>query len=98
MAQMYGYASADAIIGRALGTVVPADEDAYRTFLHAFAASGYQLTGYEVEERDRDRKTHRFVRSLMGTVVDGQLVRIWGSQIDITAWRVAEQARRDSEE
>lgn len=98
MAQMYGYASADAIIGRALGTVVPADEDAYRTFLHAFAASGYQLTGYEVEEQDRDRKAHRFVRSLMGTVVDGQLVRIWGSQIDITAWRVAEQARRDSEE
>jgi two-component system cell cycle sensor histidine kinase/response regulator CckA len=66
-------------------------------FLRAFVRSGYRLTDAQSHERDREGGERYFLNNLIGIVVDGHIVRAWGSQRDVTASRQAEAALRASE-
>jgi PAS domain S-box-containing protein len=60
----------------------------YRQFIN----SKYQRTGEISFERDRHGGIRHFLNSYVGIVDDGQLVRIWGSSLDVTEGKRAEAA------
>jgi two-component system cell cycle sensor histidine kinase/response regulator CckA len=98
MAQMYGLGSAAELIGARLGDLLPQDDAENVAYLERFVTSGYRLANAESNEIGRDGLPRFFVNNLFGIVRDGQLVRAWGSQRDITELRHThdrlQQARR----
>ncbi len=97
-AQMYGYDTKDALIGKSLGelhggTDVPEN----LAFLRDWIESGYRVTGSLSREIDRDGKTLWFSNNVTGVVEDGCLLRIWGTQTDITRIMESEMELRKSE-
>jgi PAS domain S-box-containing protein len=98
LAKMYGFASADEIIGASLGDLLPRENAANIAYLRAFIDSGYRLENAESEEVDREGHPKFFLNNLLGIVEHGRVVRAWGTQRDITENKRAEQALLQSEE
>jgi PAS domain S-box-containing protein len=97
VARMYGYGSADELIGARLGDLMPRTDPQNLNYLRAFIQSGYRLTDAESHEIDREGRGHYFLNNLIGVVSNGQVLRAWGSQRDVTASRKAEAAIQASE-
>jgi len=97
MAQMYGFQSADEILGRQGREMFAAGEEQLQ-FRRNFIRSGYRLREYELHETDRSGRQRSFVCSAVGILRSGLLVGIWGTQRDMTEKKVAEDALRASEE
>ncbi|HET9725927.1 MAG TPA: response regulator, partial [Gemmatimonadales bacterium] len=87
MAQMYGFGSAEELVGVRLGDLLPRDDPHNIDYLRRFIASGYRLTDAESNEVGRDGEPRYFVNNLFGVVENGALVRAWGSQRDVTERR-----------
>jgi PAS domain S-box-containing protein len=98
MARMYGFREASELTGRRLSDVLVPEDPANHEYLLAFIRSGYRITNGESHERDRDGQPKYFLNNLVGTIVNGHVVRAWGTQRDVTDIRRAEQALRASEE
>ena len=98
MARMYGYDSADQIIGARLGDIMPKSDPKNIEYLRALYASGYQLNDVESSELDRYGNPKVILNSLSAIVENGMMVRVWGTQRDITAQKQADEALRASEE
>jgi diguanylate cyclase (GGDEF)-like protein/PAS domain S-box-containing protein len=97
MAQMYGFQSADEIVGRrGRDMFVPGDEQVQ--FRRDFIRSGYRLREYELLETDRFGKTRSFLCSAVGILRSGFLVGTWGTQRDMTEKKASDDALRASEE
>ena len=91
MARAYGHESAAALTNTPLAQLLPPDDPQNREFMRAFlTAPGFQLIDVETHERARDGSVKIFLNSLIGIVENGQLIRAWGTQRDITARRQAE--------
>ncbi|HKI03392.1 MAG TPA: ATP-binding protein [Thermoanaerobaculia bacterium] len=99
MARMYGLESEAEILGARLGQFLPATDAHNLKYLRSFIMSGYRLTGAESHEVDAEGNPKVFLNNLMGVVEDGRLVRVWGTQLDITEQkRLEEELRRRAEE
>jgi PAS domain S-box-containing protein len=98
MARMYGYDSADQILGARLNDLLPKSNPKNIAYLHALYASGYSLNDVESSELDRYGNPKVILNNLSAIVENGQIVRAWGTQRDITAQKHAEEALRTSEE
>jgi PAS domain S-box-containing protein len=96
MAQMYGFRSARDIIGARLDSLLVRSDPKNIEFLHAFVASKFRLTDVESHERDRDGHPKVFLNNMIGIVEDGQMVRAWGTQRDITEQRRLEEQIRQA--
>ena len=94
MAKYYGFNSASEIEGMPLSKLLPVEDSRNLQFLEAFISNGFKLDNAESFELDKDGNKKHFVNNLIGIVQDGQLIRIWGTQRDITAQRVAEEKIR----
>jgi PAS domain S-box-containing protein len=94
MARMYGYARADELLGARLDSMLDPNDPRNAAYLQAFIRNGYRLVEAESFEHDRDGNERVFLNSLVGTIVDGRLVRAWGTQRDITA-RVRDEREQD---
>ncbi|HEV7365124.1 MAG TPA: response regulator [Gemmatimonadales bacterium] len=97
MAHMYGFARAEELVGARLGDLTPRSDPNNLEFLRAFIRSGYRLTDAQSHELDRDGNERYFLNNFIGMVSDGQLLRAWGSQRDVTLNRQAEGVIQASE-
>jgi PAS domain S-box-containing protein len=93
MAKMYGYAEPNDITGKRLYDFLPQNDDSF-AYLSYFIQSGYRLEGTESKEIDKDGNTKYFLNNLVGVLENGQLVRAWGSQLDITEQKKIEEQLR----
>src|SRR5918997_1900576 len=93
MARMYGYARAEEIVGARLGDLLPSSIPENVQYLKDFVRSGYRLTDTESQEVDRHGDTKYLLNNLTGIVESGSLMRVWGTQRDITERKQAEEVR-----
>ena len=97
-AKMYGFETADQIIGARLTNLLPKSDPLNIAFLHNFRYAGFRLSDAETREVDRYGNTKYFLNNLTATEKDGALVRGWGTHRDITQQKQVEDALRASEE
>src|SRR5262249_58766579 len=98
MARMYGYDSADQILGARLDEIMPKSDPKNIAYLRALQASGYSLNDVESSELDRYGNPKVILNNLTAIVENGMVVRAWGTQRDITAQKKADAALQASEE
>ncbi len=91
MARMYGYATADEVRGKRFGDLLDRTDTKNREFFLSFIRSGYHLENAETHELDKDGNPVFFLNNILGMVENGFLVRVWGSQRDITERKRLEQ-------
>lgn len=97
MARMYGFSHAEGLIGKTLDFMLPLSEPTARAFLTSIIKAGYRATNLESVERNVFGETVYFLNNMVGIVQDGYLVRMWGTQQNITDRKCAEEAIRESE-
>ena len=95
LAKMYGLKKASDIIGARLGDMLIRDNPENVTYLENFIKSGYNLAGANSTEVDSLRNIRHFENSLVGIIENDMLVRVWGTQRDITEQRKAESQLRE---
>jgi signal transduction histidine kinase/CheY-like chemotaxis protein len=91
MARMYGYSSAEGLIGARLPDLLVRSDLRNTAYLRSFIVAGYRSDRAESIERDRAGNAKIFLNSLVGVVDRGQLIRAWGTQVDVTEQRRAEE-------
>ena len=97
MAQMYGYRHAGELVGKRLGELHDRTDPANREALRRFVTSGYRHAGSESRERDKDGRQRFFLNNSVGFMEDGRLVRVWGTQRDITEQKKLEEQLRQAQ-
>ncbi|HEX5085101.1 MAG TPA: PAS domain S-box protein [Blastocatellia bacterium] len=98
MARMYGYKTADQIVGARISDLIVRSDPRNIDQIRAFRRAGYNITDSESSEVDRYGNTKYFLNNLIGILENGAVVRAWGTQRDITTLKRVEEAARESEE
>ena len=99
MARMYGLSEPAELVGARLGDLLPRSDTHNVEYLRTFIRSGYRLSGAESHELDREGKPKYFLNNLIGVLENGRLMRVWGTQLDITERkRLEEELRRRAED
>ena len=98
MARMYGFERAEDIVGARLHQMLDPNVESNREFLRAFIRGGYRLVDAESAETDRYGQRKYFLNSFVGVCENGQFLRAWGTQRDVTEEkRVTETQRARAE-
>lgn len=95
MAKMYGYSKAEEIIGKSMGSVMGGVNNPINTAsIKEVINSGYNVTGTITKESDCRGNVVWFSSNIVGIIENDCIVRIWGTSIDITSIKLAEDALR----
>ncbi len=97
MARMYGYKEARDLVGTALADLHNVADPANREQIRSFIRAGYRLSDSETREHAKDGRPRVFLNNVVGFVEDGHLVRVWGSQRDVTEQRNLEEQFRQAQ-
>lgn len=81
MAVLLGYAEQDQILGRSLTEVMPNLEIG---IIERFVNSEFRLLNAEYSFYCGQKEPRHLIINAVGTVEDGELVRIWGSCVEVT--------------
>ncbi len=84
MAQMYGHASSQEMVGVPIEQIAPRNNPQNEAYFRAFVENGYRIVDRETREVDRHGNVKYFLNNETGIVEDGLLKRAWGTQRDIT--------------
>lgn len=84
LARMYKAEDRGQLLGARLADFLPAENEANLAYLREFVARDYRYMDAESQEQDRLGGTHYYLNNLVGVVEHGALVRVWGTQRDIT--------------
>src|SRR6266542_21051 len=96
MARMYGHARADDIVGSRFGEFALASNPTNISALRKFISQGYRLHEVETTDLNADGSEKHFSNSVIGIVINGQLLRIWGALRDETLRKQAEDELKRS--
>ena len=91
MAQMYGFQSASDLVGARVGDLLPRSNPDNVEFLRAAVRAGYRIKDGETREPGRNGNERVILNNMAGVVEDGLLVRVWGTQRDVTEQKEAEE-------
>ena len=98
-AWMYGYDGIAAMLGERLGAIHGTEDNAQNLeFLREWVESGYRIMNAISEEVTKDGERVYLSNNCIGVVEEGRLMRVWGSQHDITDTRNADRERAQTEE
>ncbi|MBS3808133.1 MAG: response regulator [Bacteroidales bacterium] len=88
LAGMYHFASMNELIGQKLKDLSKTElsRDLYR-LIRSFVESDYNVRDVETRSTDRAGKTKYFNNNITGIIKDEKLIRVWGTQQDITAMK-----------
>jgi len=98
MARMYGLAQSEEMIGVRFSNLLPRDKPENLAYLTKFVQSQYRSVDAESHEVDLEGSPKRFLNNMIGIVEAGRLLRVWGTQRDITERKRAEEALEQSRE
>jgi PAS domain-containing protein len=98
MARMYGFECAKDLIGKRPHELLVNSDPVNKAGLRAFIESGYQIVEAESHERDISFQDKYFLNNLVGILENGNLIRMWGTQRDITGQKRAEQRMAEAVE
>jgi len=97
MARMYGYHEAQDLIGTRLADLHDVGDPANREQIRSFIRAGYRLSDSETREKARDGRPRVFLNNVVGFVEEGRLVRVWGTQRDVSEQRHLEEQFRQAQ-
>jgi len=94
MARMYGFDDAKQILGTKLKDFLDPANPANIEYLRLFIRSNYRLINAESCDVYKDGRPKYLLNNMIGVVKDGRLLRVWGTQRDITTekqatWRLS---------
>ena len=87
MARMHGYERADDVLGRRFGDSQFTSHPANTSVMRKLIAAKYRLLNLETAQFDKQGGTRYFSSNLIGIIVNGMLLRVWGVQRDQTELR-----------
>ena len=96
-ARMYGLNSAQELIGKRLTDTLDPTDPRNIELTREYLRSGFRVLEKESHEIDVHGNPKIFLNSMIGIVENGQLLRTWGIQRDITERRQAEQAAQKAQ-
>jgi len=97
MARMYGFKEAGELVGTRLAELHNVNDPTNREQIRSFIRAGYRVSDSETREHDREGRSRVFLNNVVGFVEDGHLVRVWGTQRDVTDQRHLEEQFRQSQ-
>lgn len=89
MARMYGLESAEQLLGAKVKDLLDPADPTNVEYLRSFIRSNYRLVNAESHEIDKNEKSKYFLNNMIGVVEGEKLVRVWGTQRDITVEKQA---------
>lgn len=90
-ARMYSYSLPGQIVGQRMGQIMPVESAKNRAHMRAFIESGHRLTDSESHEIDKNGQIRVILNNMVGIIEGGHLLRMWGTQRDITQLKQAQQ-------
>jgi PAS domain S-box-containing protein len=98
LSKMYGFDKANDLIGMTMAELHGSTDDPVNLeFLRSWIESNYRITDAESKEVDKDGNELWFTNNTIGYVEDGYLIHTWGTQINTTEKKQAEEALIKSE-
>lgn len=92
LARLYGWEKAEDVVGLRVSKAESIEHEPTLLSYQLFINSNYKRMDEISYERDRHGGIRHFLNSYVGIVEDGQLMRIWGSSLDVTERKRAEAA------
>ena len=96
MAKMYGFDRIEDLIGKRVEDLLVKNDPHNIEYMKNFVKDGYRILDYESHEVDKNRKPIYFLNNAVGIVEDGKLVRVWGTQREITEMKLTEEKLKSS--
>ncbi len=88
--KMYQFENAEEILGKTLYFFITNEEKALENLTH-FVENNFKIELMETVEKDRNGQPRYLQNSYVGYVKDGQLLWMWGLQIDVTEKKQLEE-------
>lgn len=98
MARLYGHDRAEDVIGAPIGDFISRSNPINLASVTTFLTNNYRLHNRRSIASDGDGVERHFSNSVIGFVVNGFLLRLWGTQRDETDRRIAENKLQRSRE
>jgi PAS domain S-box-containing protein len=98
MARMYGFEDASKILGIKLKDFLDPSDPKNIEYLRLFIRSNYRLINSESHDEGKDGYSKYLLNNMIGVVKGDYLVRVWGTQRDITLEKQAALRLSASEE
>jgi PAS domain S-box-containing protein len=96
MAKMYGYNFPEEVQGKYIREMLNPDDKNNWDYTMRFIKNGYKIENEISYETDKFGNQIYFSNNAVGIVVNNKLVRIWGTQTDITKQKMQEIAIKNS--